>query len=234
MQSAHRMQNKPGTHVAVIMDGNRRWARARGLPDAAGHQAGVQALRRIVEAAPGEGIATLTVYAFSSDNWRRPESEVHALMALMLAYLDSETEEMVRNGVRFSAIGRRDRLVPGLVAEIERSETLTAWGDGLNLRVAVDYSARAAILEAARKLPPDGSDADLAALIAGKSGDVDLLIRTGNEQRLSDFLLWECSYAELYFASSLWPDFGEKELRAALEEFRRRDRRFGGAGVRAA
>ena len=221
-------------HVAMIMDGNRRWARARGLPDAAGHQAGVTALRRIVEAAPDFGIATLTVYAFSSDNWRRPEGEVQALMALMLAYLDSETEEMVRNGVRFSAIGRRDRLLPDLVAEIERTETLTAWGDGLNLRVAVDYSARAAILEAARRLPEDGSEADLAALVAGEAGDVDLLIRTGNEQRLSDFLLWECSYAELYFAPALWPDFGEKDLAAAMAEFRRRDRRFGGASTRAA
>ena len=221
-------------HVAVIMDGNRRWARARGLPDAAGHQAGVTALRRIVEAAPDFGIATLTLYAFSSDNWRRPEGEVQALMALMLAYLDSETEEMVRNGVRFSVIGRRDRLLPDLVAEIERTETLTAWGDGLNLRVAVDYSARAAILEAARRLPEDGSEADLAALVAGEAGDVDLLIRTGNEQRLSDFLLWECSYAELYFAPPLWPDFGEKDLAAAMAEFRRRDRRFGGASTRAA
>ena len=221
-------------HVAVIMDGNRRWARARGLPDAAGHQAGVTALRRIVEAAPDFGIATLTVYAFSSDNWRRPEGEVHALMALMLAYLDSETEEMVRNGVRFSVIGRRDRLLPDLVAEIERTETLTAWGDGLNLRVAVDYSARAAILEAARRLPEDGSEADLAALVTGGAGDVDLLTRTGNEQRLSDFLLWECSYAELYFAPPLWPDFGEKDLAAAMAEFRRRDRRFGGASTWAA
>ena len=221
-------------HVAMIMDGNRRWARARGLPDAAGHEAGVTALRRIVEAAPDFGIATLTVYAFSSDNWRRPEGEVQALMALMLAYLDSETEEMVRNGVRFSVIGRRDRLLPDLVAEIERTETLTAWGDGLNLRVAVDYSARAAILEAARRLPEDGSEADLAALVTGGAGDVDLLIRTGNEQRLSDFLLWECSYAELYFAPPLWPDFGEKDLAAAMAEFRRRDRRFGGASTWAA
>jgi undecaprenyl diphosphate synthase len=220
--------------VAVIMDGNRRWARARGLADAAGHQAGVQALRRIVEAAPGEGIATLTVYAFSSDNWRRPENEVNALMALMLAYLDSETEEMVRNGVRFTAIGRRDRLLPELVSEIERTENLTAWGDGLNLRVAVDYSARASILEAARKLPQTGSDAELADLIAGEAGDVDLLIRTGNEQRLSDFLLWECSYAELYFARALWPDFSEKDLAAAMQEFRGRDRRFGGASACAA
>jgi undecaprenyl diphosphate synthase len=223
-----------GMHMAVIMDGNRRWARARGLPDAAGHQAGIQALRRIVEAAPDQGIATLTVYAFSSDNWRRPESEVNALMALMLAYLDSETEEMVRNGVRFTAIGRRDRLLPALVSEIERTERLTQWGDGLNLRVAVDYSARAAILEAARKLPEDGSDADFAALVAGEAGDVDLLVRTGQEQRLSDFLLWECSYAELYFAHQLWPDFGERELAAAMEDFRRRDRRFGGASTRAA
>jgi undecaprenyl diphosphate synthase len=223
-----------GMHVAIIMDGNRRWARARGLPDAAGHQAGITSLRRIVEAAPEEDIATLTVYAFSSDNWRRPESEVNALMALMLAYLDSETEEMVRNGVRFTAIGRRDRLLPELVSEIERTENLTAWGDGLNLRVAVDYSARAAILEAARNLPKGGSDADFAALVTGEGGDVDLLIRTGNEQRLSDFLLWECSYAELYFSSALWPDFGEKDLAAAMQEFRRRDRRFGGASTRAA
>ena len=221
-------------HVAIIMDGNRRWARARGLPDAAGHQAGVNVLRRIVEAAPEQGIATLTVYAFSSDNWRRPESETSALMALMLAYLDSETEEMVRNGVRFTAIGRRDRLVPGLVAEIERTEMLTEGGDGLNLRVAIDYSGRAAILEAARKFSPEGSDADFAALVAGAAGDVDLLVRTGNEQRLSDFLLWECSYAELHFAPCLWPDFGEKDLAAAMAEFRRRDRRFGGASIRAA
>jgi undecaprenyl diphosphate synthase len=221
-------------HVALIMDGNRRWARARGLPDAAGHQAGVASLRRIVEAAVEQGIGTLTVYAFSSDNWRRPESEINALMALMLAYLDSETEEMVRKGVRFCAIGRRDRLLPALVDEIARTENLTAWGDGLNLRVAVDYSARAAILEAARNFPSDGSDADFSALVAGEAGDVDLLIRTGQEQRLSDFLLWECSYAELYFAPCLWPDFGEKDLAAALADFRRRDRRFGGASTRAA
>jgi undecaprenyl diphosphate synthase len=221
-------------HVALIMDGNRRWARARGLPDAAGHKAGIAALRRIVEAAPELGITTLTVYAFSSDNWRRPQAEIQALMALMRVWLDAETETMVSNGVRFTAIGRRDRLEPELVAEIERSERLTAWGDALHLRVAIDYSARAAILEAARRLPASATPDEFAALVTGEAGDVDLLVRSGQEQRLSDFLLWECSYAELYFSHLLWPDFGEAELAAALAEFQRRDRRFGGASTQAA
>jgi undecaprenyl diphosphate synthase len=214
-------------HLAIIMDGNRRWAASRGLGHAQGHEAGAEALRRIVEVAPNLGIGTLTVYAFASENWRRPKEETAAMMALFRRYLDSETETLVRDGVRLSVIGRRDRLDAALVAEIARSESATEWGDAMHLRLAVDYSARAAILEAARQAGADASAEDFAASLAGDSGNVDFLIRTANDHRLSDFLLWECAYAELFFSPCLWPDFGEMELSAALQDFRCRNRAAG-------
>ncbi len=214
-------------HLAVIMDGNRRWAASRGLGHAQGHEAGAEALRRIVEVAPGLGIGTLTVYAFASENWRRPKVETAAMMALFRRYLDSETETLVRDGVRLSVIGRRDRLDADLVSEIERSEAATEWGDAMHLRLAVDYSARAAIVQAARKAGADASAEDFAASLTGASGDVDFLIRTGNDHRLSDFLLWECAYAELLFTPCLWPDFGGEELAAAIRDFRGRTRAAG-------
>ncbi len=214
-------------HVAIIMDGNGRWASAQKLPRTAGHRAGIDALRRIVRAAPGHGIRTLTVYAFSADNWQRPVQEVTALMRLFGEFLDAETEDLVCDGVKLSIIGRRDRLSPDLVAEIERSEQATQFGDALHLRVAVDYSARAAILRAARTLGPNASEEDLAAAITGEDGDVDLLIRTAGERRLSDFLLWECAYAEFVFTPRLWPDFTEADLADALADFNSRNRTFG-------
>jgi undecaprenyl diphosphate synthase len=214
-------------HLAIIMDGNRRWASAHDLGHADGHDAGAEALRRIVEVAPHHGIATLTVYAFASQNWRRPADETAAMMDLFSRYLDSETEALVRDGIRLSVIGRRDRMDASLVAEIERSEAATEWGDALHLRLAVDYSARAAILDTARRTPATATLDEFAANLAGGCSNVDFLIRTGNDQRLSDFLLWECAYAELYFTPCLWPDFGEKELAAALQDFRSRQRAAG-------
>jgi undecaprenyl diphosphate synthase len=223
-------------HAAIIMDGNGRWARAKGMPRHAGHRAGIDALREIVRAAPEQGIHTLTVYAFSADNWRRPQSEVDALMRLFSLYLDSETEDLVRDGVRLSVIGHRSRLAPDLVAEIERSEAATQFGDALHLRVAIDYSARDAIFTAARAIAamPDATPADLARQICGDAGDVDLLIRTSGEKRLSDFLLWECAYAELHFTERTWPDFSPADLTEALDVFRARSRTFGALPAEAA
>jgi undecaprenyl diphosphate synthase len=196
-------------HLAIIMDGNGRWASARHLPRAFGHRAGVAAARAIVEAAPSLGVGTLTLYAFSSDNWRRPPSEVASLMVLFRDFLASETPRCVREGVRLSVIGRRDRLEGALTSQIATAERDTADGTNLHLRIALDYSAREAIA-------------------SGSVGpDVDLLIRTGGEHRLSDFLLWESAYAELYFTPRLWPDFNASDLEAALHDFSRRERRFG-------
>jgi undecaprenyl diphosphate synthase len=196
-------------HVAMVMDGNGRWATRRGLPRTAGHRAGAQAVRPLVEAAPGLGVGALTLFAFSADNWKRPANEVSALMRLFARHLRTETPPLIKNGVRLEIVGRRDRLPAPLVAAMEAAETATAAGTTLHLRLAVDYSARGAIA-AGRLLP-----------------DVDLLIRTGGEQRLSDFLLWECAYAELHFTERMWPEFGAAELAIALEEFRTRERRFG-------
>ena len=196
-------------HVAIVMDGNGRWAESRQLPRAHGHRFGAEALRRIVEAAPKLGIHTLTVYAFSSDNWKRPAAEVESLMLLLAAYLESETPPCIENFVRVTAIGRRDRLAPNLLAAIERAETITQNGHSLHLRLAIDYSGRDAIRR--EEIGPA----------------VDLLIRTGGEQRLSDFLIWECAYAELFFTPILWPDFTPTDIARLLREFRRRTRRFG-------
>jgi undecaprenyl diphosphate synthase len=197
-------------HVAIIMDGNGRWAERRGLDRTAGHRVGATAVRRVVEAAPAHGIRALTLFAFSADNWKRPAQEVNTLMRLFARHLRTETPRCVENRVALRVIGRRDRLPGPLVEAIERAESDTATGDRLELRLAVDYSARHAI-ETGRLLP-----------------DVDLLIRTGGEQRLSDFLLWECAYAEILFTPTMWPDFGPAELAAAVDWFHARDRRFGG------
>jgi undecaprenyl diphosphate synthase len=207
------------------MDGNGRWATARGLPRIAGHRAGAEALRRAVEAAPDLGIGTLTVYAFSSDNWQRPTAEVSALMKMFHSYLRREQAECVKNGVRVSVMGRRDRLPRMLLPVIESTEKATAAGKKLHLRIAVDYSSRSAILKAARKLKSNSTRDDFAAALGGL--DVDLLIRTGGEKRLSDFLLWECAYAELVFTPVMWPDFSASDLGAAVSEFHSRERRFG-------
>jgi undecaprenyl diphosphate synthase len=216
-------------HTAIIMDGNGRWAERRGLPRSAGHRAGAKTVRRIVEAATRGPIDILTLYAFSSDNWSRPAAEVTSLMRLLKRYLVSETARCLDNGVRLSVIGRRDRLSRDLVSTIENTERITRGGAELHLRLAVDYSARAAIaLAASRAESPDGFEKELAAAVhSDVEAPVDLLIRTGGERRLSDFLLWECAYAELVFVDTFWPDFDEAAFDAALREFGRRDRRFG-------
>jgi undecaprenyl diphosphate synthase len=230
-----------GMHVGIIMDGNGRWARARGRPRAAGHLAGVNTVQKITEHASTLGVGTLTLYAFSADNWRRPAAEVSALMRLFRRALDSEIKRCLANGVRMFIIGRRDRLSATLLRTIDRAESATMHCRTLWLRIAIDYSSRDAIMRAAARyaaLHPGGTapvpgSAEFAALItevhhSAPTPDVDLLIRTGGEQRLSDFLLWECSYAELYFTASMWPEFGTTEFSHAVNEFRRRERRFGG------
>lgn len=203
------MSQSNSLHVAIIMDGNGRWARERGRQRRAGHRAGAQAVRRVVESAPSLGIDVLTLFAFSADNWQRPAGEVSGLMRLFESYLRGETARCAAEGVRVSVIGRRDRLGPRLVAAIEAAEAGTIEGTRLHLNLAVDYSSRHA-MSAGERQP-----------------DVDLLIRTGGEQRLSDFLLWECAYAELIFSERMWPEFGADDLAAALVEFRSRDRRYG-------
>ncbi len=222
-------------HVAIIMDGNGRWAEARGLPRAAGHREGVAAVRRTIEAALSHRIETLTLYAFSADNWERPPREVQWLMRLFREYLRSEVNRAVATGVRLSVIGRRDRLAPAVRSAIDAAERRTADGSRLHLRIAVDYSARDAILRAAQCLAPGapitrdqfGRLLSIADHGATRSPDVDLLIRTSGEQRLSDFLLWESAYAELLFLPVLWPDFAASDLAAALQQFHGRKRRFG-------
>jgi undecaprenyl diphosphate synthase len=215
------LQHKP--HVAIIMDGNGRWAEARGLPRPAGHPAGADTARAIVRAAVEEGIGALTLYAFSTYNWRRPQAEVAGLMALLREFLLVEAPKLRDAGVRVSILGRRDRLPLGLVKAIAAAERTTAHGTALHLRIAIDYSARDAILAAAADHP----DAETLAARLGTE-DVDFLIRTGGDQRLSDFLLWECAYAELSFTATRWPDYTAADFRAALADFRRRNRSFGG------
>ncbi len=210
-------------HIAIIMDGNGRWALGRGLPREAGHRAGVETVSRIVEAAPDAGIGILSLFAFSSDNWRRPRHEVAALMRLLAIYLEKAADRCVRNGVRLEVIGRRDRLNGPLQQAIVQAERSTAAGKRLWLRIAFDYSGRDAILAAARQVDSLSRESLGRAL----GPPVDLLIRTGGERRLSDFLLWECAYAELVFSPRMWPDFSESDLAAAVREFRGRDRRFG-------
>lgn len=228
----------PPLHVAIIMDGNGRWATRRGLPRTAGHRAGVEAVRRVVESAPDLGIGTLTLFAFSAANWRRPPEEVSALMRLLQVYLRAETRRFVESGARLSMIGRRDRLRPRLVREIEGAERATAAGRRIHVRIALDYSSRESIARAAARCATGAPEAiDRFAQLVSQSAagdvspaDVDLLIRTGGEQRLSDFLLWESAFAELWFTDRMWPEFGAEDLRAAVLEFHRRERRFGGLG----
>ena len=230
--------SKGGLHIAITMDGNGRWATARGLPRLAGHRAGVAAVRRVVERARELEVATLTLYAFSANNWRRPPREVRGILSLIAAYLRIETERLRRNGVRLEGIGRRDRLPRFLLREMEKAEWATHAANRMRLRVAVDYSSREAIAQAALRAgaalehePEIGIDQMTAAVtraMAEEAGDVDLLIRTGGEKRISDFLLWESAYAELHFSDCMWPEFGAGELDEALKEFGGRERRFGG------
>ena len=232
MQSSFPAKLASRLHVGIIMDGNGRWATRRGLSRLRGHEAGVEAIRRIVEAAPDHGVGTLTLYAFSTDNWRRPKAEVTALMTLLRFYLANEVEALVKNGARLTVIGRRDRLPDGIASAIARAEAATAHGETLNLRIAIDYSARDAILTAAAKLAGISAPTRelFSELVTGEAGlrDVDLIIRTSGEKRLSDFLLWEGAYAELYFTERMWPDFDGEALAEALASFHRRERRFGG------
>ncbi len=238
------LERQAGLHVAIIMDGNGRWGTRRGLPRTAGHRAGVDAVRRVVEAAPGLGIGTLTVFGFSSANWRRPEAEVCSLMSLFSQFLRAELAGLVESGTRLTVIGRRDRLPEGLRDEIARAEAATGPGKRLDLRIALDYSSRDAIANAAASwlaefpfsrdvVSRDVMFCDLLGRLILRQGDdagreVDLLIRTGGEKRLSDFLLWESAYAELYFLDKMWPDFGAEDLREAVADFGRRGRTFGG------
>lgn len=233
-------------HVAIIMDGNGRWSERRGLGRTDGHRAGARSVRRVVEAAARSEVDVLTLYAFSSDNWRRPAAEVASLMLLLKCYLQDELAECVENGIRVSVIGRRDRLSGELVGAIQRIERQTECGSNLTLQLAVDYSARDAIVRAATFSPGkepfptvDSMTSDALARNFSKrlariihspltNPAVDLLIRTGGERRLSDFLLWECAYAELLFVDLCWPDFDELAFARAIEEFYRRERRFGG------
>ena len=205
-------------------------------PRTAGHRAGAESVRRVVEASAGLGIGTLTLYAFSSDNWRRPEVEVSTLMGLFERYLDEQTAKCMEHGIRVSVIGRRDRMSLALCAAIERAENRTAEGSELHVRLAVDYSAKGEILDAVGRLRscPNVTEESFERMLVGaeeSAARVDLLIRTGGEQRLSDFMLWECAYAELHFTPVMWPDFAGSDLDEAVDAFRQRDRRFGGLPV---
>jgi undecaprenyl diphosphate synthase len=222
-------------HVAIIMDGSGRWATARGLPREAGHRAGVEAVRRTVAAAPRLDVGTLTLFAFSEGNWLRPAAETALLMEVFRDYLRGELGVFLANQTRVTVIGRRDRLPQALLEEVESVEKATAQGGEMHLRLAIDYSARGAILRALRRLNGSREIAahDFARLLAEEQHDhvpppdIDLLIRSGGEQRLSDCVLWEGTYAELYFTARMWPDFDADDLEEAIQEFRRRERRFG-------
>jgi undecaprenyl diphosphate synthase len=220
-------------HVAIISDGNGRWATSRSLPRSAGHRAGAESARKIIEAAPKLGIHTLTLFALSSANWKRPAPEVNAILRLLHEYLLVETTHCINEGVRLSVIGRRDRLPTNLRQAIVDSEAATANGTRLHLRLAIDYSAREAIYHAAcrfykaTELSPESFSSVLSEVLRGGSTEVDLLIRTGGEQRLSDFLLWECAFAEFVFLPKRWPDFSVSDLKSALLEFSHRERTRG-------
>jgi len=228
-------QADSGLHVAIIMDGSGRWAVARGLPRAEGHRAGRAAVARTVEAALRRDVRVLTLFSFSTDNWGRPPHEVAELMCTFETFFRADGRALSRDGVRVTAVGRRDRLPLSLREAIEEAEAANAASSPLNLRLAIDYSGREAILAAARRfyLAADDGEEGFSHLLTESdhsvetAPDVDLLIRTGGELRLSNCPLWEIAYAELYFTPCLWPDFGAAEFDAALDEFGRRDRRFG-------
>ncbi|MDG2480891.1 MAG: isoprenyl transferase [Alphaproteobacteria bacterium] len=229
-------------HVAVIMDGNGRWAKLRGLPRAAGHQAGAEAVRRTLKACIDLGIGHLTIFAFSSENWRRPEQEVDDLMGLLRFYLKKEISHLKGRGIRLGFIGDRTGLAPDILEIMSHAEQQTAKGDRLCVTVALNYGARDEIVRAMRSLGQDiaqgriSPDAIDEALITARLDtknipDPDLIIRTSGEQRLSNFLAWQGAYAELVFAPVLWPDFGRADLDAALDEYQKRDRRYGEVAV---
>ena len=215
-------------HIGIIMDGNGRWAERRGHPRTVGHRAGVRSVRRIIECAPALGVRMLTVYAFSADNWRRPEVEVRALMRLLRSYLVYETDRCITEGVRIQFVGRRDRLSKILVETMEMAEARTRSGARLTLRIALDYSSRDALVEAAQKMAERGRFDRQAMDEALDAEDIDLVIRTAGEQRLSDFFLWECAYSEFVFTDRLWPDFNAGDLKAAIDVYSQRTRKFGG------
>ncbi|HEV2162461.1 MAG TPA: isoprenyl transferase [Stellaceae bacterium] len=228
----------PPTHVAIIMDGNGRWAKARGLPRIAGHRAGAEAVRRTLTASVELGIKYLTLFGFSSENWKRPADEVSDLMGLLRHYIRGEIAELHRNGVRLRVIGDRAKLPTDVVGMIDNAETLTAGNDRLNLSIALSYGGRAEIARAARRLAEDvaagrlapgaiDEDTFAARLLTAGIPDPDLLIRTSGEQRISNFLLWQTAYAELVFTPTLWPDFAKGDLEKAVRDFHGRDRRYG-------
>ncbi|WJW76578.1 isoprenyl transferase [Thiohalobacter sp. IOR34] len=234
------LQERP-QHIAIIMDGNGRWARRRGLPRPAGHREGVKAVRGIVEACRNQGIGALTLFAFSSENWRRPRTEVRLLMDLFINTLKREVRDLHANNVQVSFIGDRSAFSDKLRRLMDESESLTADNDGLRLAIAVNYGGRWDIVEAARRLAAEARDGDLdpseideenfsACLSLAQLPEPDLFIRTGGEQRISNFLLWQLAYTELYFTETLWPDFDAQCLSEALEWFAGRQRRFGHTG----
>jgi len=237
-----RPQLPPPVHVGIIMDGNGRWATARGLPRTAGHKQGAEAVRRTMEAALHLGIRYLSLFAFSSENWKRPAAEVIDLMGLLRLYLRNEVRYLCENGICLRVIGDRTRLAPDIVALIEDSERRTADNDELTVIIALSYGGRAEIVAAARRLaemaamgeidPNDIDDDSLAAhLYTPGVPDPDLLIRTSGEKRISNFLIWQLAYTEFMFLDVLWPDFSRRDLEAAISEFHRRDRRYGAVGV---
>ena len=234
-QSASRNPDLTDLHVGIIMDGNGRWAARQGLARAEGHRAGALAVHRSLAAAYYFGVDVLTLFAFSEDNWHRPPREVATLLEIFEGFFRDEAAWLRSSGIRLSVIGRRDRLPRSLLKAIEQAEELTSAGRAMDLRLAIDYSGREAILGAARLVSKGApvSEEEFARLLAAaahapsSSFDIDLLIRTGGEQRLSDLPLWETAYAELYFSDRMWPDFDAGDLTAALDSFRRRDRRFG-------
>jgi undecaprenyl diphosphate synthase len=233
---------RSGLHVAIIMDGNGRWAKQRGLPRAFGHRAGVAALRRTVEAAPTLGVQRLTVFGFSTENWRRPQPEISELMGLLKTYFESDLARLERDGVKVTIVGRRSGLDADILDIVERAEARTANNARFFLQVAFNYGGRADIVDAARKFAlavEEGAAraADLseamfeARLSTAPAPAPDLIIRTSGEQRLSNFLLWECAYAELVFQDVYWPDYGPDNLKAAVADFHSRERRYGGVAV---
>jgi undecaprenyl diphosphate synthase len=223
------------THVAIIMDGNGRWAAQRGWPRIKGHKAGVQAVERILEAASEAGVRHLSLYAFSTENWKRPAQEVGALMALLRMYLRMFIHQLAKKGIRFHHLGAREGMPTGVLADMKALEEATAANTGMTFHLAVNYGSRLELAQAARRCAEDGlrpdqvDEASLGArLWTAGVPDVDLLIRTSGEHRISNFLLWQSAYAELYMTDLLWPDFGPAELKAALDDYAQRERRFGG------
>jgi undecaprenyl diphosphate synthase len=229
-------------HIAIIMDGNGRWAKSRGLPRVAGHRRGADAVRRVIRGAGELGVPVLTLFAFSTENWTRPADEVSDLMGLLRHYLRHELDELGRNGARLRVIGDRDRLAKDIVGDIADAEARTRANTRIDVNICINYGARDEILRATRSLARKVAAGEVSAdkideasfereLLTAGVPDPDLLIRTSGEQRISNFLLWQCAYAELVFVDTLWPDFGKEHLESAIAEFRKRERRYGGVGA---